>query len=54
MLAPRMPLAIKFSKVLRHVPLATFPSGHPSYALPSGFAVSVTVFAVMVINPAKK
>ncbi|ASW24707.1 hypothetical protein BPSOL_0064 [Bifidobacterium pseudolongum] len=49
-----MPLAIKFSKVLRHVPLATFPSGHPSYALPSGFAVSVTVFAVIVINPAKK
>ena len=54
MLAPRMQLAIKGSKVLRHAPLATFPSGHPSYALPSGFAVSVTVFAVIVINPAKK
>ncbi len=54
MLAPRMQLAIKCSKVLRPAPLATFPSGRPSYALPSGFAVSVTVFAVIVINPAKK
>ena len=54
MLAPHMQLAIKCSKVLRPAPLATFPFGHPSYALPSGFAVSVTVFAVIVINPAKK
>ena len=36
-----------------NIPLITLHDA-PSYALPSGFAVSVTVFAVIVINPAKK